>query len=485
MSVTLTVNSNSQRGKSSLKNIWSYSIGEGATSIAMNGVNNFALLFYTQVLGLNAALAGLALSISVLWDAISDPAMGYVSDNTKSRYGKRHIYMFFGGILLSVSFFALWTVPDSFSGNSTYLFGYLLVVNLVMRTSLTIFVVPYTALGFEICKGYESRAKLQSIRSFVNMCINFIFGALAWSLFFKDGVDSSGARVDGTKVPENFLVMGVTLAISALFLILLCLYLTRSFAKTSNEIKSNMSFKEFFISTRGILSDKLALRVFALLFVAQIGVMLTAQLQVFAYVDFLNLSSGDKTFVHGSTMVGFAIGSLIVTKLVELFEKQTVIIYAVIASTIAGLSMYAVFSVDFFNLDLTNNQPILSISIFALFQGLFWFGWGIVMPLSTSMIADVSAISEAKTGQAKDGGYSAMFSFSLKASTSFALLFSGGLLAINGYVEGIPQQTAEVAKQVATTSFLVGPLFMILATVFLYKYPVNRAAIKKLNDNNG
>lgn len=483
MSTTLIVNS--QQGKSSLKNIWSYSLGEGATSIAMNGVNNFALLFYTQVLGLNAALAGLALSISVLWDAISDPVMGYVSDNTKSRYGRRHIYMFFGGILLSVSFFALWTVPDSFAGNSTYLFGYLLAVNLVMRTSLTVFVVPYTALGFEICKGYESRAKLQSIRSFLNMCINFVFGALAWSLFFKDSVDASGARIDGTKVPENFLVMGTTLAVSALILVFLCVYLTRSFAKTSNEIesKSGMSFKEFFSSTREILSDKLALRVFSLLFVAQIGVMLTAQLQVFAYVDFLNLSSGDKTFVHGSTMVGFAIGALIVPKLVDFYEKQTVVIFAVIASTIAGLGMYLFFSLDLFNLDLINNYTSLAILVFAFFQGLFWFGWGIVMPLSTSMIADVSAIGEARTGNIKDGGYSAMFSFALKASTSFALLLSGGLLALNGYVEGESQQTAEVASQVATTSFLVGPLFMILATTFLYKYPVNRAVIMKLNNH--
>ncbi|MCQ1061040.1 MFS transporter [Photobacterium sp. ZSDE20] len=475
-----------QRSKSSLKDIWSYSIGEGATSIAMNGVNNFALLFYTQVLGLNAALAGLALSISVLWDAISDPVMGYVTDNTTSRYGRRHIYMFFGGILLAVSFLALWTVPDSFSGNSTILFGYLLVVNLIMRTSLTVFVVPYTALGFEICKGYESRAKLQSVRSFLNMCVNFVFGALAWSIFFKDSVDASGARIDGTKMPGNFLVMGITLSVFALIMILLCVYLTRAFASTSNDNQSKnaMSIKEFMVSTKSILSDRLAIRIFALLFVGQIGVMLTAQLQVFAYVDFLNLSSGDKTLVHGSTMVGFAIGALAVTKLVNWLEKQSVILFAVAASTLAGIGMYLVFSADIFNLDLANNQTAFTVPSFAFFQGLFWFGWGIVMPLSTSMIADVSAISEAKTGQVKDGGYSAMFSFALKASTSFALLFCGGLLAMNGYVEGVPEQTAEVAKQVATTSFLVGPFFMILATVFLYKYPVNRAVMAKLNDES-
>lgn len=468
----------------SAKNIWSYSIGEGGTSIAINGVSNFALLFYTQVLGLNAAMAGLALSISVLWDAVSDPIMGYISDNTKSRYGRRHLYMFLGGILLSLSFVALWTVPDALTHSSTALFTYLLIVNLIMRTSLTVFVVPFTALGFEICKGYESRAQLQGVRAFINMAVNFIFGALAWTLFFQDSVDANGLRIDGTTDPDNFIVMGMTLGLSSLVMVMLCVFLTREYAKSADNPNVSMGLKAFVKSTKEVLSDRLAVKVFIMLFIAQIGMMLTAQLQIFAFVDFMDFSSSAKTFVHGSTMVGFAVGALAISFLVNFLEKSRIFLLGVCISTLGGVVMYLVYSVDIFGLDLAGKSTQLSVSMFAVCQAMFWLGCGIIVPLSTSMIGDVSAINNALTGESKDGSYSAMLSFAIKASTSFALLISGSVLTLNGYVEGLATQTPEVAKQIATSSFLLGPVFLLIACIFLRNYSVDRDAIAQIKSSS-
>ena len=85
-------------------------------SITMNGVSNFALLFYTQVLGLGAGYAGLALSVATFWDALVDPVMGHITDNTRSRWGQRMPYILGGGLLLAFSYWLLWTVP----GNITF-----------------------------------------------------------------------------------------------------------------------------------------------------------------------------------------------------------------------------------------------------------------------------------------------------------------------------------------------------------------------------
>lgn len=74
-----------------LRKIIAYSTGEGATSLTMNGIAAFAMLYYVQVLGLNSKWAGLALSVSMLWDAISDPIMGHITDNTRSRFGRRRV----------------------------------------------------------------------------------------------------------------------------------------------------------------------------------------------------------------------------------------------------------------------------------------------------------------------------------------------------------------------------------------------------------
>lgn len=71
-----------QSGRTSLPRISGYALGEGAMSITMNGISNFAMLYYTQLLGLSAAYAGIALGVTMFWDAITDPVMGHITDNT-------------------------------------------------------------------------------------------------------------------------------------------------------------------------------------------------------------------------------------------------------------------------------------------------------------------------------------------------------------------------------------------------------------------
>jgi hypothetical protein len=90
--------------------------------------------------------------------------MGHISDNTRSRFGKRHPYLLLGGLAMVVSFFFLWYVPDFFKSSNTTLFWYLVVMNLILRTTFTAFIIPYTALGFEICTDYFGRTKLQGIK---------------------------------------------------------------------------------------------------------------------------------------------------------------------------------------------------------------------------------------------------------------------------------------------------------------------------------
>ena len=86
----------------SLSHMLTYGVGECANSLVMNGVFGFAMLFFTKALGLNPAWAGFAMAVSVVWEAIFEPIMGHISDNTRSRWGRRHPYMIVGGILMAV-----------------------------------------------------------------------------------------------------------------------------------------------------------------------------------------------------------------------------------------------------------------------------------------------------------------------------------------------------------------------------------------------
>ena len=86
--------------KTRWKDIIGYTLGEGATSLTMNGISGFAMLYYTQALGLSFSLAGIAFAVSSIWDALVDPAIGHLSDNTHSRWGRRQPYILLGGVLM-------------------------------------------------------------------------------------------------------------------------------------------------------------------------------------------------------------------------------------------------------------------------------------------------------------------------------------------------------------------------------------------------
>jgi GPH family glycoside/pentoside/hexuronide:cation symporter len=151
-----------------------YSVGECANSLLMNSLFGFAMLYYTDALGLQHSLAGIAMSVAVFWDAVTDPVMGHITDSTRSRYGRRHPYILLGGIVVTMAFILLWYVPGVVRADSLALFWYLVVVNLLQRTAITVFAIPYVALGFEMCTDYEGRVRLQGIRSAMNMVANLL-----------------------------------------------------------------------------------------------------------------------------------------------------------------------------------------------------------------------------------------------------------------------------------------------------------------------
>jgi len=475
---------NGKKSKASLARLFGYALGEGAVSITMNGIANFAMLYYTQVLGLSAAYAGIALSITTLWDAVTDPVMGHITDNTRSRFGRRHPYLFWGGLALALSFFLLWALPGKFS-TASGIFWCVLLINLVVRTAVTVFVVPYTALGFEICPDYVDRSRLQGIRYFLNQVTNLVFGAFAWSMFFRDRVAADGARIDGTLIHGNYLVMGIVLAAVTFIMILLSILSTRPYAadNRSERVEGN-SLKAFFKDISNIFRDRLAWYVFGFFGVAQLAMLLTSQVQMFTYVHYMQFSSAEKTGVHGTGMIAFALGSICLSRLVRRFDKKVSGYIGMAISMAGGLALFAIFTGGLVNplqkIELAGRTIPLAAVLFGLFQGLWWGGCGILVPLALSMIADISEINQKRTGLLKDGSYSAVFSFFLKAASSFGLLITGWMVTGAGIASGAEMQTAAAARNVSVMTFLCGPVIVLVSFFILRKYPVDRAYMEQL-----
>ena len=139
-----------------------YSFGMMAPSALVVFSRSFLLFFYSQVVGLDAWLAGIALTIGRVWDAISDPLMGAISDRTRSRWGRRRPYIIFGALPLALSYVALWVPPIGWS--QMELFVYLVATDILFNTLVTIVTIPYTSLGAELSTDYHERTRVTAIR---------------------------------------------------------------------------------------------------------------------------------------------------------------------------------------------------------------------------------------------------------------------------------------------------------------------------------
>lgn len=140
--------------------------GSGATTFGIKdaGFNYFLLIYYNQVLGLDAFLAGLALAIAVLVDALSDIIVGFLSDNWRSRWGRRHPFMYAAALPIAVSFFFIWNPPEGVSDSQTMLFSYLMIMAILVRSCVTFFEVPNASMGPELTKHYDDRTGIMAFR---------------------------------------------------------------------------------------------------------------------------------------------------------------------------------------------------------------------------------------------------------------------------------------------------------------------------------
>ena len=475
-------------GKISIFKLFGYALGEGAVSITMNGIANFAMLFYTQILGLSAGYAGTALSITLIWDAVTDPLMGHLTDNTRSRFGRRLPYIFFGGMALAVSFFLLWVLPQH-AGSAQAAFWAVLLINLLVRTAVTVFVIPYTALGFEIAPEYNDRSRLQGIRIFLNQVVNFIFGACAWVLFFGDKTAEDGTRIDGTLVADNYVMMGAVLSVFSLLLVLGSIFATRDRAVDNrNEKLAGNNLKAFLTDFKETISDRRAIIVILFFTFANLGMMLVSQIQMFTYVFYMEFTALQKTFVHGGGMIATALAALSVTRLIHRFDKKVLSYLGIAISIFGGMFLFALFSGGLVARDavwmVAGQEVPIAVILFGIGQALWWGGTGIVVPTSISMIADVSAVHYAESGQLKDGSYSAIFGFILKLGSAVGLLITGWLVDWAGIISQSESQTLEAINRIAAATFVSGPVVMILAVLVVSRYPLNRAFMKEIDRRN-
>lgn len=368
-------------------------------------------------LGMNPALVGLLGALPRLTDAITDPLMGYISDNTRSRWGRRRPYIFAGAILVGIVFALLWQLPDGRTEN--YYFWFFLIGSLVFYLAYTIFATPWVALGYELTPDYHERTRLMGTSNFIGQTAYIIapyFLAIMYSqALFTDVVD--GAAGLGLVIGAVVVVVGVLPAI----------FLRERYQANPDDAKSTVldNIKDFGKGFATTLRFKPFLKLCAATFLVFNGFILVAAFQ--PYVIMYYVFEGDTA--KGAEWVGHAgaIGAtsalaivVFITWLATKIGKRR----AFFVST--GVSMLG-YGLKWFCYTPDNPWLIL------LPAPLMAFGLAGLFTLMGSMIADVIDMDELNTNERREGMYGSIFWWVVKLGQAVAIAGGGFLLNATGF----------------------------------------------------
>lgn len=378
----------------------------------------FLLFYYNQVLGLPASLASLAIMVALIVDAVTDPLVGSLSDNFHSRLGRRHPFMYGAALPLGLSLYLVFAPPAGLG--ETALFAWLLGFAVVVRTSMTFFVIPWSALFAEFSDDYVERTAVVTYRFVVGWIGGIGFAFLVWTLVFPSTPEFTPGHLNPAAYETFAMVLGVLVAAAVLF----TTHMTRGEIPYLLQPTGQNSF-----SLRGVvrevvlaLGNRNFLRIFlAILLFGAIGGVGTA-LAIYMQTYFWGLAPEQlRWFVIAA--LGAVVAFLIVVPLQRRFDKQRILITCLLLSIVDGVIVVGLRLLDVLP---ANGEVLLMVVLIANAT----FGAGvatIIGIIGASMIADTLDEQELDTGRRQEGVFSAALSFSAKA-TSGVGVFVGGLL---------------------------------------------------------
>ncbi|MDW7656974.1 MAG: MFS transporter [Bacillota bacterium] len=439
------------------------------------------LVFYaTSILMIPGSLVGLAVSISVIWDGVTDPFMGYLSDRTKTRHcGRRHPYILIGGVGAALANLLLWTVrPDL---NLTIKFAWLFAVIILLKTFLTACSTPYIALGAELSVDYHERTAIQGIRTIFFLSGLLLTTVLGMGIFFRE----TAAFPQGQLNPAAYKDIGSATSVLILLSSSLTVLATKKYIRDLPQ--ENGSARQQKHAMRGMasrLKDAMANKpfrcvVFGYLFTNIASAFAsTLGLHVFTYT--FNMNNTAITIIFGSLFAVSILSQPVWLAITRRIDKRPAVILGTALAT-AG-SLILLIQVLLHDSVGSNAFSLLPFSI------LTGFGIGGLSSIPSSMVADTIDVEEAETGIRSEGVFYGSMTLVYKISQSIAILVMGVLLDIIGFDANLEVQTDSTLLTLGLL-LAVGGLFSFqMARLAYRRYPLTHDSLlamrKKMNAAN-
>lgn len=450
-----------------------YGLGAFANNL-LGAASGGMMIVLNLGFGMDPALVGWLGSLPRLTDAFTDPVMGYISDHTRSRWGRRRPYIFAGAILVAILFVALWALPEGKS--EMWYFVYFLVGSIFFFAAYTMFATPWVALGYELTPDYNERTRLMGTQNFIGQ---IAFTMSPWFLaIMNSGRFFKNEAGEPDQVAGAF-GLAVVIAVIVIVLGVLCAVVLRE--RMTNVAEDEMaahprpSFAESMKSFFAGFGTTLKSRPFQLLcltaFLVFNGFMLVAAFQ--QYVIIYYVTEGDQ--VAGATWFGWAGTSgaianfLIVAGMAWLgtrIGKRKALLFGISMSILGFLLKWVCYNPEIPWLVIIP-QPLIS------------FGLGSLFTLVPSMIADVVDVDELETHERREGMYGSIFWWMIKLGLSAALAMSGYVLNFTGFDVNLgPDQTERTILLMRLADIAIPVATSLVALWAVWRFPVTEAVAR-------
>ncbi|MBT3142602.1 MFS transporter [Ruegeria litorea] len=455
-----------------------YGLGGIANGIFSNGLSFFLLIYYNLVIGLPAEMVGLALSIALVFDAVSDPLVGYISDNWKSRMGKRHPFIYLAIIPVSALFWLIWNPPSSLASQME-LFWFLLGTTIALRLAMTLYDVPHNAMVPELTSSYNGRTLLAGYKvsaTWIAGQIMVIAMYVVW-LVPTDIMPYGILNQAGYQQAGLFgaVIIGIAILMSALGL--------NRYQNIMQEIahaehgNAGGFFTQFFAATS--LPSLRAIFISSAVFA--IGAGIGAALWTYLMSFYWELSNDQIVYILFANLIGALAAGLMIKTVSNRDNKKSAAIKLSVLSTIVGVGPYLLRHFDLFP---ANGTEMLLYAL--LIHGVLQVGLIVATTsLMTSMTADVVEVGLHHSGYQNEGIITASITFVLKAGTAGGLAISGAFLGLIGFPTAPDQSnlTPEIISGLGYNYALLTMVVYVLSIIALFFYRIDKQQFENLVQN--
>ena len=439
-----------------------HGLGSVAYGIKDNGFSVFLLIFYNQVMGLDAGVVGAVIMAALIFDAFADPIIGELSDRTQSRWGRRLPWLYFSAIPLGILWMLLWHPPEM---SDTMLIVWLFCTAVLVRTFVSMCEVPSIALVPELTSDYDERTRLMRYRFLFGWAGGLLVLILAYGVFF--------AGPKGVTDPDGYdayALCGALMIVGAVLISALGQH--KHVARQSPPPRPNHGLKHALAEMRATLSNRAFLWLaFAALF-ALVGQGITFALTNYLLAFLWQLAMSEMLTYALILFASMIVAFLIVPPVsARMGKKDAAILFAILALGI-NTALYLCWL-----LDLVPGAPANPDARFMFAFVIFSNSASIAMMiLISSMMADVVEASQTETGRRSEGLFFAGYFFLQKCAVGIGTFIAGMILTFSDFPQqAVAGQVAPaIIDRLALLNMLVLLVIGITGILILRHFPISR-----------